>query len=79
MCAKRLATQALTRGSANNITVVVAFLQPVSPIVRIHADRRQKSVAHQMYLPAKRSMKGVQGGAEKALMSSKTFTTCLLA
>jgi hypothetical protein len=29
MCAKRLATEALTRGSGDNIAVVVAFLQPV--------------------------------------------------
>ena len=44
MCAKRLATEALARGSSESIsvTVVIAFLQPVPTIEHIYADRRQK-------------------------------------
>ena len=45
LCAKRLATEALARGSADSIsvTVVVAFLRPVPTIKRIYADCRQKN------------------------------------
>ncbi len=57
MCAKRLATEALTRGSTDNITVAVAFLQPVSTIERIYSDNRQKYAPHQMFMTAKRSSK----------------------
>ena len=44
MCAKRLATEALARGSSDSIgvTVVIALLQPVPTIERIYADHRQK-------------------------------------
>ena len=49
---------ALTRGSSDNITVVVAFefAQPVSIMECIYADRRQKYAAHQMFLTANCSM-----------------------
>ncbi|EFJ28625.1 hypothetical protein SELMODRAFT_441116 [Selaginella moellendorffii] len=36
MCAKRLATAAVERGSRDNITVIVIFLRPVSTIERIY-------------------------------------------
>lgn len=36
MCSKRLATEAAERGSKDNITVIVVFLQPVSTAERIY-------------------------------------------
>lgn len=36
MCSKRLATEAAERGSKDNITVIVIFLQPVSTAERIY-------------------------------------------
>ncbi|XP_010508796.1 PREDICTED: protein kinase and PP2C-like domain-containing protein [Camelina sativa] len=36
MCSKRLATEAAARGSADNITVIVVFLRPVSTAERIY-------------------------------------------
>lgn len=36
MSARRLATEAAARGSTDNITVVVAFLKPVSTVERVY-------------------------------------------
>jgi hypothetical protein len=54
MCAKRLATEALTRGSGDNITVAVAFLQPVTTLEKIYDNGLQKYAPHQMFVPANR-------------------------
>lgn len=36
MCSKRLATEAVARGSKDNITVIVVFLHPVCTVERIY-------------------------------------------
>ena len=73
MCAKRLATEALARGSSDSIsvTVVFAFLQPVPTMERIYADRRQKYYFSIICCASdvsanKAQHEGVPGGAEKS-------------
>ena len=41
MCARRLATEALTRGAGDNITVVVAFLRPLATLEEVFGGGRQ--------------------------------------
>ena len=36
MAAKRLATEAVDRGSGDNVAVVVAYLEPVATLERVH-------------------------------------------
>uniref|UniRef100_A0A061SFA0 Protein kinase and pp2c-like domain-containing n=1 Tax=Tetraselmis sp. GSL018 TaxID=582737 RepID=A0A061SFA0_9CHLO len=42
MCGQRLATEALTRGSNDNVTVGVVFLKPVSTLESIYSSGQQK-------------------------------------
>ena len=36
LCAKRLVTEALTKGSQDNVTVIVIFLTPVSTVEQVY-------------------------------------------
>lgn len=42
MCSKRLGMEAIARGSHDNVSVVVAFLQPVSTIERVYHEGNDK-------------------------------------
>lgn len=59
MCAKRLVTEAVARGSADNITVTVMFLQPVSTLEQVYAHGRQSHAATPTFFGSRRPPKRV--------------------
>jgi len=42
MCSKRLVTEAITRGTTDNVSCIVAFLSPRKTLERIYAKGEQK-------------------------------------
>ena len=72
MCARRLATEALTRGAADNITVIVAFLRPLGTLEAVFGGGRQVPLTSQCSVGQPLgTLEAVFGGGRQVTLTSQ--------